>query len=68
MSTSTYVVAGMTCSGCAGRVRSAVGKVAGVTDVGVDPVTGQVTIASDGTLDDSKVRDAVKAAGYEVKD
>jgi copper chaperone len=68
MSTSTYTVAGMTCGGCANKVRSAVEKVSGVTDVGVDPRTGLLTITSDGTLDDAKVRDAVQVAGYDVKD
>lgn len=68
MSTSTYTVAGMTCSGCAGKVRSAVEKVAGVRNVGVDPATGRLTVTSDGTLDDAKVREAVHVAGYDVKD
>ena len=66
--TSTYTVAGMTCGGCAGKVTSAISTVAGVTDVSADPATGQVSVTSDGPLDDAQVRDAIQDAGYEVKD
>ncbi|MGW5361933.1 heavy-metal-associated domain-containing protein [Actinopolymorpha pittospori] len=66
--TSTYTVAGMTCGGCAGKVTSAISAVAGVTDVRTDPATGQVSVTSEGSLDDTKVRDAVQEAGYGVKD
>ncbi|WP_067489797.1 heavy-metal-associated domain-containing protein [Actinomadura hibisca] len=67
MSTATYTVAGMTCGHCVGSVKQEVGQVAGVTAVDVDLASGQVTVTSDGPLDDALVRDAVEEAGYEVK-
>ncbi|MFC9971998.1 heavy-metal-associated domain-containing protein [Spirillospora sp. NPDC050679] len=67
MSTATYTVAGMTCGHCVGSVKQEVGQVAGVTAVDVDLASGQVTVTSDGPLDDALIRDAVEEAGYEVK-
>ncbi|WP_020579832.1 heavy-metal-associated domain-containing protein [Actinopolymorpha alba] len=68
MSATTYTVAGMTCNGCAGKVTSKVGQLAGITDTKVDLATGQLTVTSDGSIDDAKIRDAVEEAGYEIKD
>ncbi|WP_433436580.1 heavy-metal-associated domain-containing protein [Nonomuraea sp. CA-141351] len=66
MSTSTYKVSGMTCSGCAGKVKTEISKVAGVSSVDVELATGQVTVTSDGPLDDAEIRDVVEEVGYEV--
>ncbi|MEV4365275.1 heavy-metal-associated domain-containing protein [Nonomuraea sp. NPDC004186] len=66
MSTNTYKVSGMTCGGCAGKVKTEIGKIAGVSSVDVELATGQVTVASDGPLDDAEIRNAVEEIGYEV--
>ncbi|MFF5992940.1 MULTISPECIES: heavy-metal-associated domain-containing protein [Prauserella] len=66
MSTSTYTVKGMTCSGCMNKVTTAVTGVAGVNDVDVDIATGEVTVISDNPIDGKLVRAAIADAGYEV--
>lgn len=66
MGMSTYKVSGMTCGGCAGKVKDEIGKVAGVSSVAVELATGQVTVTSDGPLDDAEIRNAVEEIGYEV--
>jgi len=68
MSTTTaYTVTGMTCEHCVRAVRTEVGQVPEVRDVQVDLVTGQVTITSDGPVDDAAVHAAVNEAGYDVE-
>ena len=64
--TSTYTVTGMTCGHCVTAVTSEVSRVDGVTDVDVDLASGQVTVTSDGPIDDAAVAAAVDEAGYEV--
>jgi copper chaperone len=64
--TSTYTVTGMTCGHCVASVTEEVSKVDGVTDVEVDLATGQVTVTSDGPVDDAAVAAAVDEAGYAV--
>ncbi len=66
MSTSSYTIAGMTCGHCVRAVGNEVGQVPGVTDVQVDLATGQVTVTSEGPVDDAAVRTAVDEAGYGV--
>ncbi|MET7337674.1 heavy metal-associated domain-containing protein [Nonomuraea sp. NPDC005650] len=66
MSTSTYKVSGMTCNGCAGKVKTEIGKVAGVSSVSVELATGQVTVTSDGPIDDAAIVNVVEEVGYEV--
>lgn len=66
MSTSTYKVSGMTCGGCAGKVKTEIGKVAGVSEVDVDLTTGQVTVTSAGPLDDAAIQGVVEEIGYEL--
>jgi copper chaperone CopZ len=68
MSTTTaYTVTGMTCEHCVRAVRTEVGQVPEVRDVQVDLVTGQVTITSDGPVDDAAAHAAVNEAGYDVE-
>jgi len=64
--TTAYTVAGMTCDHCVRAVSTEIGQVPGVRDVQVDLAAGQVTITSDGPVDDAAVRAAVDEAGYEV--
>jgi copper chaperone len=66
MTTSTYTVTGMTCGHCVGAVQGEVGQLPGVTGVVVDLSSGQVTVTSEGRLEDDAVRAAVEEAGYEV--
>jgi copper chaperone CopZ len=64
--TTAYTVTGMTCEHCVRAVSTEVRQVPGVRDVQGDLATGQVTITSDGPVDDAAVRAAVDEAGYEV--
>ena len=66
MTTRTYLVEGMTCGHCVGSVTDQLNQVPGVTGVEVDLSSGQVTVESDGTVDDTAVTAAVEEAGYEV--
>ncbi|UGT42653.1 heavy-metal-associated domain-containing protein [Nocardia yamanashiensis] len=60
----TVTVTGMTCGCCANKVRTEVGKIAGVTEIDIDVDSGVVT--AHGAADRSAVADAVVAAGYTV--
>jgi len=66
MSTATYTVTGMTCGHCVNSVTEELTKIEGVSDVDVDLATGQVTVTSDGPVDDATIREAVDEAGYAV--
>lgn len=66
MTTITHTVVGMSCDHCVRAVSEEVGKIDGVTDVDVDLATGQVTVESDGPIDDAAFVAAVDEAGYEV--
>ncbi|KAA5838082.1 heavy-metal-associated domain-containing protein [Saccharopolyspora indica] len=66
MSESTFVVKGMTCSGCMSKVTTAVTGVDGVTDVDVDISNGELTVVSDSPVDPEAIRKAVGDAGYEI--
>lgn len=68
MTTTTYIVTGMTCGHCVAAVTSEVGELAGVSDVAVDLTTGTVTVTSKAPLDRQAVRAAVDEAGYELVD
>jgi copper chaperone len=64
--TSTYTVTGMTCGHCVASVTEEVSKLDRVTNVEVDLASGQVTVTSDGPIDDAAVAAAVDEAGYSV--
>jgi copper chaperone len=66
MTTSTYIVKGMTCGHCVKSVSAEVGALAGVSDVDVDLVSGRVTLTSTEPLDTDAVKAAVEEAGYEL--
>ena len=63
--TSTYTVAGMTCSHCVASVSEEVAEVAGVDAVDVDLGSGRLAVTGD-DVSDAAVRAAVAEAGYEV--
>lgn len=66
IATTTYQVRGMTCQHCVDAVTGELDALAAVQSVEVDLETGAVTITSDGSLDESTVREAVEEAGYEL--
>lgn len=61
----TYSVPGMSCGHCRAAIVAEVEKVAGVSAVGVDLDSKQVTVAG-ADLDDAAIRAAVDEAGYDV--
>ena len=63
---STYFVEGMTCDHCVRAVRTEVLTLPGVVDVDVKLSTGEITVDSEGPLEDHDVRAAVEEAGYEL--
>lgn len=67
MSTTTYLVDGMTCAHCVASVSAEVAKIPGVSDVDVDLETGEVTVTSLAEPDEAAVRAAVEEAGYEIQ-
>ncbi|MET9288033.1 heavy-metal-associated domain-containing protein [Nocardia beijingensis] len=66
MSTTTVTVTGMTCGGCAAKVRTEIGRVAGVDSVAVDLADGLVTVESASPIDRADLTAAVTRAGYTV--
>jgi len=60
----TYRIEGMSCDHCETAVSEQVEKVPGVAQVRVDLTRAEVTVH--GQFDDSAVRAAVDAAGYEA--
>ena len=62
----TLSVTGMTCQHCVGRVKSAVEAVAGTADINVNLDSGSVSFSVEGQDNTDRVREAIKAAGYDV--
>ncbi len=61
-------VEGMMCHHCEMHIENAVKALQGVESVKADHVAGKVTVTHDGTADFTKVKEAIKNEGYEVKD
>lgn len=63
-------VTGMTCEGCATKVRDALVATAGVTAADIDVASGKVAVHLDGSVDRDALEFAVDAAifdaGYRV--
>ena len=71
MTTTTYMVRGMTCSHCVAAVTEEVQGIPGVSEVTVDLVEGgdsRVTVTSEAPLEVEAVRAAIDEAGYELID
>ena len=66
MSSSTFVVKGMTCGHCVNHVTEEVSKIPGVVSVDITLETGAVTIESNSDIDATAVEAAVVEAGYEL--
>lgn len=63
--TRSYSIEGMTCEGCSGHIRTAVGAVTGVGAVEVSYAEGSATVVfTDGHADDAAVLRAIGTAGY----
>lgn len=63
-------VEGMTCEGCASKVRSALTATDGVASADIDVASGRVSVHPDGTVDrgdlEFAIDGAVHDAGYSV--
>jgi copper chaperone CopZ len=62
----TYLVSGMTCGSCAGKVTDHVERIPGVIDVDVDLATGGITLTTEDVVSDEAVQRAVEDAGYRI--
>ena len=67
MKTHTLRIVGMTCAGCAARVRSALQGVAGVGEAGVNLMTESAAVQADERVTAAALIDAVRAAGYDAE-
>jgi copper chaperone CopZ len=61
-----YNVSGMTCTGCANKVRNLLGEMSGIDQVDVDLSAGRVTLQADQHVADAHIIDALEEAGYEA--
>ncbi|WP_063048382.1 heavy-metal-associated domain-containing protein [Nocardia arthritidis] len=68
MSTTTVTVTGMNCGGCAGSVRTEIGRISGVESVAVDLADGLVSVESATPIERAELTAAVTRAGYAVAD
>jgi copper chaperone CopZ len=69
VSSTTYIVSGMTCGHCVGAVTEEVTALTGVTDVEISLVPGgesTVAVSSEQPLAEDAVRAAIEEAGYEL--
>ena len=64
MSTTNYVVTGMTCGHCVHAVTEEVSALPGVQDVAVDLDSGRLTVTSTNEIPYADVAAAVDEAGY----
>ncbi|WP_299532061.1 heavy-metal-associated domain-containing protein [uncultured Streptomyces sp.] len=66
IATTVFDVRGMTCGGCAKRIRTAIETDLGDgTEVVVDHKAGRVTVTAPGGVDAESVQAAVERTGYE---
>ncbi|NTW40037.1 MAG: heavy-metal-associated domain-containing protein [Cellulomonadaceae bacterium] len=63
----TFHVNGMTCWRCHDAVADHIRRLPGVVEVGIDAVTGTVTVTAQTPVDRVDVAQAVKTAGYELR-
>lgn len=63
--TTTYAVDGMSCGGCAKKIRSALeAAIPGLSAIDIDPRAGRVQITADVPVSDQDVRAAVDEIGF----
>ncbi|MCR6544818.1 heavy metal translocating P-type ATPase [Dehalobacterium formicoaceticum] len=69
MTNKTLKIEGMTCAACARRVEKAAGKLAGVTEAGVNLATEKLSFRYDPSqIRISEIKKAIENAGYQVLD
>ena len=61
-----YRVGGMDCAACATKIETAVGRLAGVGEVGVSVAAGTMTVRRNGEIAAGGVERQVKALGYSI--
>ncbi|MEL3892491.1 heavy-metal-associated domain-containing protein [Ferrovibrio sp. MS7] len=61
----TYTVPNMTCGGCAGAVRQALGDLPGIGKVEID-LPAKIVRVEPGTAQETAVRSAIEQAGFEI--
>ncbi len=67
METKTYIVEGLACVDCAGRIQASVGSLEGVQACAVDAATGQLTVqVAAPDFDDAPVVKIVEATGHRL--
>ena len=66
MTTTTFLVPGMTCGHCKGAVTDELNKINGVTSVDVDLDSKKVIIESEADVEWGVIVDAVDEAGFEA--
>ena len=66
MSTTTFIVKGMTCGHCVNHVTEEVKKIAGITSVEVELESGAVAVTADTEITLAQMEVAVVEAGYEL--
>lgn len=66
MTTTTFLVPGMTCGHCQGAVTDELSKINGVTAVDVDLDTKKVSFESDVAVEWQIIVDAIDEAGFEA--
>lgn len=66
MTTTEYLVTGMTCGHCEQAVKEEVGRITGVQNVDVSVTTGRLVVTSAEPVSDAAVIAAVDEAGYEA--
>ena len=66
MTTTTFLVPGMTCGHCSSAVTDELSKINGVTKVDVDLESKKVNIESDAAVDWQIIVDAIDEAGFEA--
>ena len=66
MTTTTFLVPGMTCGHCKGAVTDELSKINGVTNIDVDLDSKKVTIESEAVVEWQVIVDAIDEAGFEA--
>ena len=66
MTTTEYLVSGMSCGHCEAAVREEVGQIPGVHGVDVNAGTGRLVVTSSAPIEEQAVLGAVDEAGYEA--
>jgi copper chaperone CopZ len=59
-----YNVTGMSCGGCAKKLRRELEKLPGFVDVSIDPRAGKVDLTTADQLSESDVQKSVETAGF----